>query len=340
MGKNTNVFTKKGNWYKGNIHTHTDVFDGLEPAETVINLYKSAGYNFLSITDHNIFKSYNDYNCANFLMLNGLELTCGIQIDNPNFKEELLKNASGSKISQDEMTDSLIASFNTPDLDPRRLPHVVAIARDENTKWDNVSSKGFDNIQYMLDLAKEHNFLSIIAHPVWSKLNSKDLHGLKDYTAIEVYNHTCDAYFAGGNSSVHWDDMLHEGMPTNAIACDDMHNTDFSLGAYIMVKAEKLDYKSIIEAIEKGEYYSSMKPEIHNVTIVDDTVYVECSKAYSVRFISDIVMGRLYIDKNSNMTKCSHKLMGRETYVRVEITDKDKYQAWSNPIYINRGNDE
>lgn len=334
MSTDESVFDKSGNWYKGNVHTHSNVFDGLKPPEEVISLYRDNGYNFLVLTDHNIYNTYPEFNTDSFIMLNGTELTYGLDIDYDKFREELANNTNSSDITQEEMIQNLISSFNSPDMDIRRLPHVLAIGRDENQKWDNINSAGFDDIQYMLDLANEHNCISIIAHPVWSKLNSNDLHGLKGYTAIEVYNHTCEDYFAGGDSSFHWDDMLHENMPTNAIACDDMHDPKVSLGGYIMVKADKLDYSSIVKAIDNGDYYSTTGPKIKDIKIENGLVTVKCSKAKSVRFITDIVYGRTYIDESCNTEECSHQLAGPEKYVRIEVTDENNKKAWSNPFYL------
>ncbi|MBN1445216.1 MAG: PHP domain-containing protein [Candidatus Omnitrophica bacterium] len=48
-----NPFEVKGNWYKGNLHTHTTNSDGEATPEEVLEIYGKAGYNFLCITDHN-----------------------------------------------------------------------------------------------------------------------------------------------------------------------------------------------------------------------------------------------------------------------------------------------
>ncbi|MEZ5864214.1 MAG: hypothetical protein R3D25_09185 [Geminicoccaceae bacterium] len=45
-------FANRGRFLKGNIHTHTNLSDGALPPTEVINRYRSAGYDFLSITDH------------------------------------------------------------------------------------------------------------------------------------------------------------------------------------------------------------------------------------------------------------------------------------------------
>jgi hypothetical protein len=41
-------------WYKGNLHTHTLWSDGDAPPEVIVSWYKDHGYDFLTLSDHNI----------------------------------------------------------------------------------------------------------------------------------------------------------------------------------------------------------------------------------------------------------------------------------------------
>ena len=41
-------------WWKGNTHTHTFWSDGQDYPEMVVKWYKQHGYNFLTLSDHNI----------------------------------------------------------------------------------------------------------------------------------------------------------------------------------------------------------------------------------------------------------------------------------------------
>ena len=47
-------FPNAGIWLKGNTHSHTTQTDGLCPPDRQIHDYASKGYDFLSITDHNM----------------------------------------------------------------------------------------------------------------------------------------------------------------------------------------------------------------------------------------------------------------------------------------------
>src|SRR5690606_340921 len=42
------------NWYKGNLHTHSYWSDGDEFPEMIMQWYKSEGYAFIALSDHNI----------------------------------------------------------------------------------------------------------------------------------------------------------------------------------------------------------------------------------------------------------------------------------------------
>ena len=45
--------TETLNWYRGNLHTHTYWSDGDEFPEMVLDWYKSNGYDFIALSDHN-----------------------------------------------------------------------------------------------------------------------------------------------------------------------------------------------------------------------------------------------------------------------------------------------
>ncbi len=47
----------KRRWYKGNLHMHTFWSDGRAFPEEAVNWYKSRGYNFVGLSDHNIFQN-------------------------------------------------------------------------------------------------------------------------------------------------------------------------------------------------------------------------------------------------------------------------------------------
>jgi len=81
---------RTGDFYKGNLHSHTTVSDGSETPEELIEIYKQNNYSFMAITDHRIYGVYPEYNASDFLILPGVELDTGV-----GFKRRSLSSPSG-----------------------------------------------------------------------------------------------------------------------------------------------------------------------------------------------------------------------------------------------------
>src|SRR6187399_286421 len=67
-------------WFKGNTHTHTLNSDGDSTPDEVVRWYRSHGYRFLVLTDHNFLTSVDGLNALHganerFLVVRGEEVT-------------------------------------------------------------------------------------------------------------------------------------------------------------------------------------------------------------------------------------------------------------------------
>jgi hypothetical protein len=72
-----NPFLLPGHWFKGALHVHTTCSDGrLSPAD-VVALYRSRGYHFVVITDHNRRTDVSGLSAPGFLVIPGVELGWG-----------------------------------------------------------------------------------------------------------------------------------------------------------------------------------------------------------------------------------------------------------------------
>ena len=64
MDRIINGFSDRGNWYRGNLHSHTTVSDGVLTPEESVKAFREQGYSFLCISDHNTYtdfrKKFND----------------------------------------------------------------------------------------------------------------------------------------------------------------------------------------------------------------------------------------------------------------------------------------
>jgi len=68
----------KGQWLRGNLHTHTTRSDGSNSPQRVLDKYAKHGYDFLAVTDHDIYtaaKDYKQWNTRGMVMIPGNEIT-------------------------------------------------------------------------------------------------------------------------------------------------------------------------------------------------------------------------------------------------------------------------
>ena len=63
----SNPYDRSGQWYRGNLHTHTNQSDGKAAPEAMVEWYAAHGYDFLAITDHHRITLVE--NCASDMVL-------------------------------------------------------------------------------------------------------------------------------------------------------------------------------------------------------------------------------------------------------------------------------
>lgn len=297
-----NPFQVPGNWYKGNLHTHTTASDGTYTAEAHIRGYREKGYHFLAITDHAV--AVTDFErpaSGDFLVLSGMEVDA--------------RDAESG----------------------RNYHFVVPEAKALAPRWSPLSEEM--SPQEVLDAIREGGGLAILAHPYWSGLTLTDMLAVEGYIGLEVFNTVCERMTGRGSSGVHWDDLLEAGRTPMGFATDDAHCNRTYMSevfqGWIMVKALCLEEESILESIRRGRFYSSSGPTIGNVEIEDGVVRVSSSPVVTINFICDHTLGKqICATYGDTLAEGEYALRGRETYVRVECIDWLGRTAWSNPFRL------
>lgn len=66
-------FDEQLNWFKGNLHAHTTLSDGVHTPDEVMEIYRARGYDFLALTDHRRLSMPE--------MVRGMLLTGGVEFD-------------------------------------------------------------------------------------------------------------------------------------------------------------------------------------------------------------------------------------------------------------------
>ncbi|MCZ6681393.1 MAG: CehA/McbA family metallohydrolase [Candidatus Poribacteria bacterium] len=181
---------------------------------------------------------------------------------------------------------------------------------------------------------------AVLCHPYWCGHTLLDYLPLRDYFALEVYNDTCMGIGKGFSESA-WDDLLDRGGPVFGIAADDAHGTEHDcFHGWVMVKAPELTTDAIMDAFRTGAFYSTLGPEITDLTLVEDAdqkkrVTVQCSPAQSIVFKGQRSRGRRIVAPEGELlTEAEYEVPSGTKYTRVEITDEAGKKAWSNPFFF------
>lgn len=290
---------------KGNLHCHTTLSDGqLTPAEA-IHQYAQAGYEFLAITDH------NRYNFQNFAPETGILILPGAELGR------------------------LMGDFNQKG---HQAVHIVSLGQTENNGFSDgqeiIFKKGGDvcGCQDILDAIASANNISIFCHPEFSGNTIEEVAGLDGFSMIEVWNTGSVLNFSVNANTPHWDSLLDKGKRVYAVASDDAHKLPEFCQSFLMVRAEK-NVPSILNALQKGEFYASTGPEIYDFYIEDGKAVVRCSPAVEISFKS--LRSPHFTTRGVDLTQAQTEVRPATAYLRAEVVDKDGKRAWSNPIFFD-----
>ena len=291
-----NPFAVEGRWFKGNLHTHSTNSDGALSPRELIRRYRDSGYDFLAITDHNKLTEVDDPG-DEILLIPGEEINVG-------------KSEVGTDF------------------------HLVLLGIKEH-----ISDRS--SPQTVIDRAKAQGGEVILCHPYWSQLSINDMLSIEGYIGVEVFNSTCHFSIGKGLSQIHWDDLLVRGKHVWGFAVDDAHHhtsdhrpTDVC-NAWISVKSSELTLDSIMNAIRSGYFYSSNGPEILDIRIEEEVIYVETSPVRHITFISVDGRGERWTPIGcETITQARHRIRNGERFIRIECEDLNGRWAWSNPIFI------
>lgn len=61
-------FSEHGNWYKGNLHSHTVNSDGMLTPEESVKMFREHGYQFLCFSEHDLYTDYRENLTARILL--------------------------------------------------------------------------------------------------------------------------------------------------------------------------------------------------------------------------------------------------------------------------------
>ena len=304
----TRFFTSAGQFYRGNLHTHSTRSDGVLDPKEVCRRYRAEGYDFIALTDH--FVGLFDYPITDataclgkdFSTIQAAELHTG-QMDN-GYLWHLL--ALG-----------LPSDFTPPD-----APHFLPV-------------EGSESGTALARRARDAGAFVVLAHPHWSRMSEADARSITAAHAVEIYNHSCAVDNDRGESLMVLDYLLNQDHRLNLIAADDAHfrNPDH-FGGWVMVKSAENTPEALLAALKAGEFYSSQGPQILDIRICEASVEVDCSSSVTI-----IVQGKGTATATLHGTSMTTARLSRERladspWLRVTVLDRAGKRAWSNPVWF------
>jgi hypothetical protein len=297
-------------WYKGNTHTHTLNSDGDSTPDDVVRWYREHGYQFLVLTDHNFLTSVDALNALHgaderFLVIKG---------------EEVTSSADGKPV------------------------HVNGLDAERRV-GSQTGGSTVDVLQRSVDGIRRASGVPHINHPnfQWA-LTADHLSQVRNNKLFEIFNgHPQVNNVGGGNVpgvEEVWDRLLSNGTLLYGIAVDDAHNfkqpgNPLVAGpgrGWVMVRAPRLDARTLLESLERGDFYASTGVVLEDVvagpTGMTVKVKPEASSKYKIQFIG--AGGRVLSEVGD--VAASYTFTGGEGYVRARVLESNGRIAWCQPV--------
>jgi len=385
----------KDRWWKGNLHTHSYWSDGDHFPEMVMDWYKQHGYHFLSLSDHVgetkerwiSLKTHREGKDA----FNDYQKRFGswwVELDQYDPPRVRIKNFDEYRYLFEEPDRFLI--FQAEEISDHFDPFDIHIVATNLTRTipaqggKSVRDTLQNNINAVLKQRRKTGvpIISHIPHPIpgW---NIGDLASLKGLNLLEIYNGGVnnDGDESHASTEELWDILLslrwlRGEEPLFGMAVDDAHvyhqwGPKFTNPgrAWIMVKATSLTEDSILEAVEKGHFYSSTGVELDEINFKGKTLSVkirpEGNTSYKIIFIGTTteflpLIERIQLNTDQPAspirekgigkilrevtgTDASYKMTGEDLYVRAKIISTEpktnpkkkgeKKVAWTQPYF-------
>ena len=303
------AFSAPGRFYRGNLHTHSTLSDGVLPPDEVCRRYKAEGYDFISLTDH--FVGLFNYPIA----------------DTKPFRDAGFTTLPGAELHSGAMENG-------------EIWHVLAVGLPEDFAPPNAPGftprSGQETGPELARRARDAGAFVAVAHPQWSGMTMADARSIDAAHAVEVYNHGCgvDCDRAEGFHTA--DLLLSEGRRLTLIATDDAHfASPDAFGGWVMVKAQENHPDALLSALKAGHFYASQGPELHGIEMSGDGIKVTSSAVAAVIVQGEgsaarATHGALLTETEMDLTRFENS-----KWIRVTVVDPDGKRAWSNPIWRN-----
>jgi histidinol phosphatase-like PHP family hydrolase len=285
----------KHQYFRGNLHGHTTHSDGALSPEDVVKHYQQLGYDFICLSDH--LWTNKDY-CAPDVL------------DSSSLNTEI--HCLGKKYVRDG------------------LWHIVA----NGLPLDFLPASDQETAPELVNRALQAGAFVTIAHPDWYSLTFDEIMSVSHAHGVEIFNNSCHIEAGRGGGIAAADYLLQEKHKIVLTATDDSHfRINDAGGGWVMVAAKELSEQALLDALKKGQYYSSTGVEILKFSINEKKVQLVCSPASHVCVAGSGSSSKYH--NGQNLTSVELDLTNfNSDWFRITIIDCIGRCAWTNPIWI------
>ncbi len=328
-----------GNFYKANLHCHSTVSDGrLTPSELKA-AYLAKGYSIIAYTDHEVMVPHPELADENFLPLNSYELAI---------------DEDSTEIPEKRYTCHLcyiaLSPENTRQVCYHRSKYIwgnAAKYRDridfDRDAPDYERRYSAECINEMIKIGRDNGFFVTYNHPSWSLEDEKIYSAYEGMNAMEIYNYGCTVVGYDDRDPMQYDDLLRQGKRLYCVATDDNHNIHpltsrycDSFGGFTVIKADKLEYKTVTDALVNGSFYASEAPLINGLWFEDGRIHITYSSADRIAMQTGIRTASCVYDEIGNgICEASFEVKPEYEYVRLTVTDKQGLSAYTNAYFTD-----
>lgn len=318
--------------YKANLHCHTTLSDGNWTPEQVKEEYKKRGYSVIAITDHEHLVSHNDLTDNEMLFITAYEayvrnLPYDAQTD-PQSHINFYSKTPENKLVY--YTPSHTKYLTEEELKNIEYHHYV-----ENREF----SVNF--LKKMIDDAHSAGFLACHNHPTWSFEDESYAEAYEKCFAMEIHNFSSYSIGHTEFNEHYYQYQLNRNRRMAVVATDDNHDgypaehpKNDSFGGFTYILSDKLDYKSIIDAMENKNFYASTGPQIFSLIVENGEFRVKTSNANRIIFVTNVRKRGVNIAKEGEVINEATFTPNEKTeWVYVEVTDATGKKAYSRAVF-------
>lgn len=308
--------------YKANLHCHSVLSDGRKTPQELKKMYKEAGYSILAITDHERPTQHQQLSDADFLLLTGYECYIRPRAVYDAYEKEVHLNL----FARDPANVKMIC------FDERYCRYLLRDnALDTVTPAGEPEQREFsvDYINHYIQTARENGYLVAYNHPYWSMEAEADILSYEGIFSLELCNYGSYIINHLEYAGALYDKMLTAGKRIFCHSADDNHNVfppehpEFdSFGAFTMIVPDSFTYSGVIDAMEKGQMYSSMGPQIYEVSVDENKVHIECSEAAHIfMYVGSKKPCRVHALPGQTLKSADFEIPADARYIRVSVQD-------------------